>query len=432
MTAEATVPGAGPSEGPGAGWVARTRRAIDRRLPPARVVWIALLILAGYGAAYLGGLSVPSLIALPPVALLTDLAFQKVRFERLRFPDAALATSLFLALLLPPTVSLLAAGTAVVAAVTLRHVLRYRGRPWFNPAATGIVVGAVLFGTAPAWWVALGSYGEPLMIGLALVALARSWRSFRIPVTFVAAYGFLAVLEHLVFGQSTSPKVLLLQAIDPTVLFFALFMLPEPRTSPSDPRAQPLFAGIVAVGAVFLPTVLPSLGILAALLLGNLAAVALRRPQVAALPTPSERPARRAPKRTKAARRWPVGYRVTAGIFVFLLVGLVAAASQSSHPTPAVLVGTPPARGGTTSPPSGGGSVGASCTTDNPSIASSTLDYLHKALGPSVVLSYDPNSGTVVFYDPVNQVTVTETDLYEDYGYAEFNGDDYATSGCSP
>jgi hypothetical protein len=57
---------------------------------------------------------------------------------------------------------------------------------------------------------------------------------------------------------------------------------------------------------------------------------------------------------------------------------------------------------------------------------------LHKALGPSVLLSYDANTGLTVFYDPVNQVTVTETDLYEDFGYAEFNGDDYAVSGCSP
>jgi hypothetical protein len=52
-------------------------------------------------------------------------------------------------------------------------------------------------------------------------------------------------------------------------------------------------------------------------------------------------------------------------------------------------------------------------------------------LGPSVILSYDSSTGVVVFYDPVNHVTVTESDLYEDYGFAEFNGDDYAVSGCA-
>jgi len=53
-------------------------------------------------------------------------------------------------------------------------------------------------------------------------------------------------------------------------------------------------------------------------------------------------------------------------------------------------------------------------------------------LGPSVILSDNPNNGVVVFYDPVNHVTITESDLYEDFGYAEFNGDDYAVNGCHP
>ena len=48
-----------------------------------------------------------------------------------------------------------------------------------------------------------------------------------------------------------------------------------------------------------------------------------------------------------------------------------------------------------------------------------------------MLLAADPSTGTVVFYDPVNKATVTETDMYEDFGYAEFNGDDYVAMGCS-
>ena len=48
-----------------------------------------------------------------------------------------------------------------------------------------------------------------------------------------------------------------------------------------------------------------------------------------------------------------------------------------------------------------------------------------------MLLSVDTGTGTVVFYDPANKVTVTETNIYEYYGFAEFNGDDYAVLGCA-
>ena len=74
----------------------------------------------------------------------------------------------------------------------------------------------------------------------------------------------------------------------------------------------------------------------------------------------------------------------------------------------------------------------AACAQDNPSIPAGTLSMLHNRLGPSTILHYDASTGVTVFYDPVNQVTVTETDMFEDYGFAEFNGDDAAASGCVP
>jgi len=121
--------------------------------------------------------------------------------------------------------------------------------------------------------------------------------------------------------------------------------------------------------------------------------------------------------------RWPVSTRIGAGLLVLAVLGASLAlnpVSQSSLP----LAGSG----------SGGGSgvTLTSCTKDNPSIPSATLSTLHQMLGPSVILAYDSTSGVVKFYDPVNHVTVTETDLNEDYGFAEFNGDDSAVAGCSP
>lgn len=403
-----------------------TKREVLRRiLPPVRLLWLILLGLGIYGSNYLGGLGANSLLVAPVIAGIVDLGFQSVRYDRPRFPDAALATGLFIALIFPPTAGLVLVATVAFAAVALRHVLRFRGRPWFNPAATGILLGTLFLGLAPAWWVGIGPYGEVVLVALGLVLLARNPHQWRLPAIFLVTYGLLAAVQHLVAGTSVNPNVLLLQALDPATLFFALFMVAEPRTAPAAPHEQVLYAGVIGISAAFLPLFLPSLGILVALIGGNTLALLLRR-HAAKTSLPRRVTARGKRPSGKPTSRWPASYRVGAGILSLIVITAVVAANPVAH-TAVPLIQTPvnPIGGG------GGGGNQATCQQDNPAIASSTLTQLHKLLGPSVILSYDATNGVVVFYDPVNHVTVTESDLYEDYGFAEFNGDDYAVSGCS-
>jgi Na+-translocating ferredoxin:NAD+ oxidoreductase RnfD subunit len=400
------------------------RRFLGRYLPPVRCAWLALIALSIGSVLELGGLGIASLVVLPAVAVATDLVWSKIRFEQLRFPDAALVTGLILALLFPPTVSLAAAGACALGATTLRHTLRFRGHPWFNPAAIGAVFGALLFGIAPAWWVGVGPVDEIALLIAGALLVARAPTTWRIPVTFFVVYGIVAGLTHFLFGGVLSASLLLLYTFDAVALFFGLFMVVEPRTAVSDPAVQPLYAGTVAVAAVLLSLVLPSLGILLALLVGNLMALLMRL----SVPAPSARShpsARRSAARNAApvAPRWPVSRRIGATIVSFFIVGVVALSLPAATVT-APLVSAPPGVGPAT--------TSNGCQYDNPSIPSSTLSMLHQRLGPSVILSYNPNTGAVVFYDPVNHVTVSEFDLYEDFGYAEFNGDDYAVQGCSP
>jgi hypothetical protein len=395
------------------------RSTFLRALPPARLVWLFLGGLGGYSLDYLHGLGLASLLFVPLIAALVDLVFQRVRFEHLRFPDAALATGLFVALVLPPTASLLFTGIGVLAAIASRHVLRYAGHPWFNPAAVGILFGAFAFGLAPAWWAGVGPFGEYLVVALGLLLIARSPGQWRLPATFLASYAVLATVQHVLFGATTDPHVLFLQATDPTTLFFALFMAAEPRTAPSSHAAQPLYAGAIGTVAAFGPLFSPTAGLLLALVAGNLIALLLRRAERAHAAAPSSTKPRRKPALTP---RWSASRRAGAGVVVGIILLGAIAAMPVEHSAPILVAGLPSGLGG---------SGGSGCTTDNSSISASDLHQLHQILGPSVILSYNSASGLVVFYDPVNKVTVTETDLYEDYGFAEFNGDDYAVSGCS-
>lgn len=390
-------------------------------------MWVLLVALGTYGALSLRGTGLLSLLTLAAVGGISDLVFQRARFDRLRVPDASLATGAFVALILPPAFPIAASAATVLVAIGSKHVLRSLGHPWFNPAALAVGAAALLFGAVPAWWVAVGPLGTYLApaFGLALIALGAS--RWRLPATFLVAYGALATLQHVVIGASVGPSVLLLQAIDPVTLFFAFFMVAEPGTSPGDSAGQVLYAGVVGVFAAFAPILSPTFGLVVALLAGNVLGVSLRYRDRSAHSDSrrddaprTRRKARSAGPRSGVRAPWSVGRRAAAGLAVLVVVVALAAAYPASWSG-----GLPP----------GGGTKGATtetgCSSDNPAIPAATLADLHARLGPSVIRSYNSTTGVVVFYDPVNRVTVTETDLFEDFGYAEFNGDDFAVSGCS-
>ena len=402
---------------------------LSRALPAVRLVWLVLLGLAAYGVTVLNGLGLPSLVAFPALAVALDLLFQRVRFPSLRFPDAALATALFLTLLLPPTVPLAAGSLVVLTAIALRHILRVAGHPWLNPAALGVLLGALLFGLAPAWWMTVTPLEEVAVVAGGVLVALRTRNGWRLPAYFLGSFALLSLLPHFVLGEASSPVLLLLGAVDPALVFFGLFMVPEPRTAPRDPHLQPVYATVVALGSVLLSAVLPTLGVIVALLLVNALTMYLGRKGPTSQADPArDRSASHAPRRGRASgyapRRWPVSQRIAAGLFVLLLlaVGTSALGSSNGGLGSAPLLSTPTG---------GGGSTYTNCQVDNPAISSSIVASLHQRLGPSVILSYNPSTGVVVFYDPAHQITVTEVDLYEDFGYAEFNGDDFAVSGCS-
>jgi NQR2, RnfD, RnfE family len=399
-----------------------------------RVLAAALIALGAVGAWQLGvGAVLAQLLLLPAVAATTELVVAGVHWHRLRFPWSGLVTGLFVALLLPPQGLvgwssggvLLFAGAALAAfALLIKHLVRTQGRPWFNPTALAMVAAGFLFGITPAWW---GAVSLGAMVVAGLVVNARAYRRWPLPLAFFATYSALVLVHRVVLLHLTDPHLLLLSVVDPAVLFFTLFMVTEPRSSPNDPLFLPVYGAVAGVVAVTTGFLLPSSGtlvssesLLLGLLAANLVAVGLR----ALTPTERAAPAvgpRRRPRPVPAAARrtpgWGWGERVAVGFAALLLLGVTVSIVP---PPPASSSGPPPKV------------VVVSCSQDNKSLAPSTLQMLHNRLGPSVIFNYDSATGATVFYDPVNHVTVYETDLFEDYGSAEFNGDDgILAQGCS-
>jgi Na+-translocating ferredoxin:NAD+ oxidoreductase RnfD subunit len=404
-----------------------------RWLAPIRLLFFLLIALAVVGAILLGPAAVLAQLLLVPLAAgATDLLLELLRKRRLRFPWAGAVTGLFVALLLPPqgvsanlggaTILYLAAAMAVVG-VLAKQVFRSRGYPWFNPAALAVVTAGVLFGITPAWWAAISL---PAVLVAGLILNARQWTRWRVPVVFLLTYTALSAVESFLQLGGTNPAVLLLGVLDPSVLFFTLFMATEPRTSPSDPTWQPVYAAAMGLSAALLRIAFHGGNLLLSsdnLLLGLLAANfvwVLLRPYASRSVAPVPAPSRRArPPAARSGARQGFGWAERSGIAFAVFVLLAVSYG---------VIGGPPAPPSAVPPKV----VVVSCTQDNRTISSADLSMLHQRLGPSVVFSYSAASGTAVFYDPVNKVTVYETDLFEDYGYAEFNGDDQViANGCS-
>ncbi len=282
-----------------------------RYLPPVRLVWIFLLILVYNADGFANRAVAGPLLVLPLAAALTDIGLQLARFPRPRIPDAAIANGLFLSVILWPTDVSLELVAVAVATVGLRHLLRRNGHPILNPAALGVTLAATVFALPQPWHVGLTLTDAALVAVLGLVLWSRAWHTWRLWVVFFAvnAVASLALAEYLA-GSSVLLYVAQTILIAPAPVFYAFFMVTEPRTAPSARRPMILYAAVVGASAAAFPflfakyPVVSALGVLApylALFVGNLYTTVV----------PSARGVRRKPSASVPASRSPAAVRPT-------------------------------------------------------------------------------------------------------------------------
>jgi Na+-translocating ferredoxin:NAD+ oxidoreductase RnfD subunit len=194
----------------------------------------------------------PGLFAAVATAMTIDLPILRWRRGRWVVPDGGLLTACFVGAIVSPREPWFVSAAATAVAIVGKHVVRGRYANVFNPAAFGLVTVYYLFDSAESWWGALlaivpGAAWPLLLCGGIWVAA----RVNRLPLvvaflaTYFTAFGLATFLvdERDVAAVFIAPDLL-------ATMFFAVFMLTDPPTSPARARAQVVNGGIVAAASV--------------------------------------------------------------------------------------------------------------------------------------------------------------------------------------
>ena len=244
----------------------------------------ALGVLLPIAAAQSGfALVLPGVAAACGAAMLIDAPILRMREGAWTFPDGALLTGLFVAMILSPHEPWYIAAITAAVGVLSKYLVRVRGANVFNPAALALVATFYVFNTGQSWWGALPELPTAVIVVLFAAGIFISDRVNKVP----AVLAFLGVYFSLVTGAAylgDPAKVAVLYRTPDlhASLFFAFFMVTDPPTSPPKQRDQLAFGAIVAVtscavyqfvGAAFF--------LLAGLLIANIWE-AMRRARIAA------------------------------------------------------------------------------------------------------------------------------------------------------
>lgn len=181
-------------------------------------------------------------------------SFVQHRQAALKYPFIAnrLVTILILFLIIDETASLPMLFAIGLVAALVKHFVRLNNLPVLNPAATGIVI-AAMNGVFDSWWgVSFSPRFTDYWLSSALlltipfgVFVAHKYKKLPISGSFFLVF---AVLSTLMQG-----KVPVSMLFEGTVIFFALIMATEPKTTPTVLLQQVMFGiGVAVLSALFI------------------------------------------------------------------------------------------------------------------------------------------------------------------------------------
>lgn len=213
---------------------------------------------------------------------LSDSLLNYIKLKKLVFSSSALITGLILTLIIDPSAAWYQILAIAAAAMAGKIFLRPSGKHIFNPTATGLSIGFLLFGLYPSWWAPspydtknLFNLGNLLIYVTIFFAGYVSCIRYR-RLRAVLAYFGTALLLTLLIPSSSTLIDKLETLFNPGTFFYSFVMLVEPMTSPMNKKSQIPYGIFVAATSALLVylsniTTLPIYDAsIIALLLGNL------------------------------------------------------------------------------------------------------------------------------------------------------------------
>jgi Na+-translocating ferredoxin:NAD+ oxidoreductase RnfD subunit len=213
------------------------------------IVLAVLLVPASLG----GGLQLvaPGLAGAVAAAALVDVLILRRKYKVWEFPDGAVLTGLFVAMVLSPYEPWYVAGCSAAFAVVSKYIVRTRSANVFNPAALALVVAFYVFHTGQSWWGALPETTPPVALtALFVTGVFITDRVNKMPLVlaFLGSY-YLLFTATAFLGDPRSVAAMFRAPDLNAVLFFAFFILTDPPTSPVKYPDQLICGAIVAAAS---------------------------------------------------------------------------------------------------------------------------------------------------------------------------------------
>ena len=208
------------------------------------------------------------------VILETLLIFLKTK--KWRITESSLLTGFIVGFVISDHQPWLVHAAASCFAIGSKHIIRFKGRHIFNPAAFGIVAAILFFGATTQW---KGTYQWYILLPAGLYFVYRIRKMELLAAYAVTAMGIFSVQAAL----RGAPLVNIFWYLS---YFFIFIMLIEPKTTPHTRIGKMVFgAGVAVIIVIFIEAGIKVDAELGALLLANITTPFLNKIKVKLSPT---------------------------------------------------------------------------------------------------------------------------------------------------